>query len=218
MYFNKALEAAVAAHGEGSAETATYLKSFGDFYSDCDRHEDAFNCYQQALGIQKEKLGKHPTTASTMNALGEICAELGAYDAAMDYLLPAMAIRQEILGPDHNTTSVSYLSVGKVFKSLGQFQEVLCCRFGGVLIIGRQCNTTTMPLRYAALFSDMTIQTLPTCTTASQWCALASETLSQLWGTCGNAWKSNNVFLVMITSSLQQHTTTLAQRSRTWAE
>ena len=79
---------------------------------------------ENTLPIYKEKLGKHPFTATIYNNISNNFFALGEFDQARPYSERALKIRRKLLN-DHMDTAKSLFDLGLVHKEKGDFQQAI---------------------------------------------------------------------------------------------
>ncbi len=96
-------------------------------------HEKVFELLQEALRIQKTKLGEdNPSAAHTLSNIGAVYIAKGEYERAIKQLQEALRIRRAKLGEDHpevanilNSSGVAYRSVGDYKKAIEHYSKAL---------------------------------------------------------------------------------------------
>ena len=76
----------------------------------------------KVMPIYKERLGKHPFTATILNNLSNNHRDLKQFEAAEKYAKTALHIRRELLA-DHGDTTKSLFDLGMALKANGKFKE-----------------------------------------------------------------------------------------------
>ena len=85
--------------------------------------------YERALAIRETQLGPdHPSTATSLNNLGELHRAMGAYAEARPFYERALAIKETQLGPDHPDTATSLNDLAGLFKAIGEYEKALPMR------------------------------------------------------------------------------------------
>ena len=74
------------------------------------------------MPIYRERLGKHPFTATILNNMSNNHRDLGEFKAAEQYAKQALDIRCELL-TDHRDTIKSLFDLGMALKANRKFKE-----------------------------------------------------------------------------------------------
>ena len=74
------------------------------------------------MPIYRERLGKHPFTATILNNMSNNHRDLGEFKAAEQYAKQALDIRRELL-TDHRDTIKSLFDLGMALKANRKFKE-----------------------------------------------------------------------------------------------
>ena len=91
-------------------------------YSFLEQHTSALYELKQALEISKAVLGmRHPSTASTLHALGQVRQDQGDYPTAEDYYQHALEIKKAVLGMRHPETASTLHALGQVRQNQGDY-------------------------------------------------------------------------------------------------
>ena len=86
-------------------------------------HREAVNIRKdQVMLIYRERLGKHPFTATILNNLSNNYRDMGEFDHAENYAREALDIRLELLA-DHRDTIKSLFDLGVALKENGKLRE-----------------------------------------------------------------------------------------------
>jgi tetratricopeptide (TPR) repeat protein len=81
-------------------------------------------CYFQALSISENSFGTmHPDVASIYNNIGIVYYKQSDYSKALDYLSKALAIYENILGPDHSKLQTVKDNIEDVKRKLAEAEE-----------------------------------------------------------------------------------------------
>jgi tetratricopeptide (TPR) repeat protein len=112
-------------------------------YVDGGRHAEAIRLQEQALELQKTKLGPdHPDTLRTMFYLAGSYSAVGRHAEAIKLREETLALRKAKLGPDHPDTLWSMNSLASGYAAVGRHKEAL------------KLNKETLALRTAKLGPD----------------------------------------------------------------
>ena len=101
-------------------DTATVLRTVGNFQRNMGAYAEAKSLYERALAIQKKLLGaEHLDTAITLNALAILYQESGSYAKAEPLYQRAIAIREKQLGPQHEDTARFIANLATLYEEAG---------------------------------------------------------------------------------------------------
>ncbi len=135
--YDRALVIEKALFGERHPQTAMTMMNIGSvYYKEGDRVA-AGHWFWQANEIHEQVLGMHPMTAASLNNLGAILSDVGAYAEALPFHEQALRIRMEVLGPDHPETAQSLLNVGYIRMRQGQIAEARLLHEQALAIVHR---------------------------------------------------------------------------------
>lgn len=91
-----------------------------------DRWEDALLCWQNALEVRLQILGKdHLDVANTYNNIGIAQGKIGKYEDAINSLHRAQDIRKKELGEDHTEVAATLHNIGNVYQQSGDFLKAV---------------------------------------------------------------------------------------------
>jgi tetratricopeptide (TPR) repeat protein len=79
---------------------------------------------QRALAIWEKALGpNHPDTATSLDNLAVLYADMGDYAKAEPLSQRALAIREKALGPNHPSTANSLNNRARLYEDLGDYAK-----------------------------------------------------------------------------------------------
>ncbi len=103
---------------------ATHLMNQGLELSRAGRYEDAEPLYQEALSIQRERLGdRHPDVAFSLNNLAVLYIEQGRYGESEPLMQEALSIQRERFGDRHPDVATSLTNLAVLYDVQGQYVE-----------------------------------------------------------------------------------------------
>ena len=83
-------------------------------YYDLDEDEEAKNCYEQTLEIQKAQSTPNHADVATFDTLGEVCSKMDELEQAKNYLQQALEIRKTQIDPNNIDVATTYNILGLV--------------------------------------------------------------------------------------------------------
>ncbi|HEY6403685.1 MAG TPA: CHAT domain-containing tetratricopeptide repeat protein, partial [Blastocatellia bacterium] len=84
----------------------------------------AESLYKRSLEIFEKVVGNdHPSTATCIHNLAELCREQGKYEEAESFLRRALDIREKVFGKDHPNTADSINSLALIYASQRRYEE-----------------------------------------------------------------------------------------------
>jgi len=86
------------------------------------RFDESEPIYRRALAVY-EALGDDAEIAVTLNNLASICAARGALDEALSHYQRALALKEQLLGPQHPDVALTLNNLGLLRKRQGEFSE-----------------------------------------------------------------------------------------------
>ena len=121
------------------ASTATALNNLAELYNTQGEYDLAEPFYKRALAIYEKVFGPDhedtdadcitlawfhdtpPGTATALTNLASLCQTQEKYDLAEPLYKRALAIRQEVLGPDHEDTATALNNLAELYKIQGKY-------------------------------------------------------------------------------------------------
>jgi len=98
--------------------------TFGDFYSDQGRLEDAESMYNRALaGYEKAWGADHTSTLIIINNLGTLYKNQNRLTDADMMCNRALAGREKVLGPEHTSTLDTVTTLGNLYSDQGRLKD-----------------------------------------------------------------------------------------------
>jgi serine/threonine-protein kinase len=119
--FQAALSMGKTVHGAKSTEVAEVLSDLGLLLDNQGRYAVADSMYREALSIRRERLGRHPSTATTLNNLGLALTKQNRNSTADSIYRQALSIKREQLGTDHPSTAATLHNLASVLEERGRY-------------------------------------------------------------------------------------------------
>ena len=109
--------------GEGEGFLEIYV-TFGRFYAESDRLDDAERMYDRALaGYQKESGADHTSTLDTVHSLGKLYRSQGRLVDAETMYERALAGKEKVLGADHSSTLDTVHNLRLLYVNQGRLAD-----------------------------------------------------------------------------------------------
>ncbi len=119
-----AKKAAIAEHGEESYQHALVLHALGASYREKGQYKKSEPFYQQAIEINKIKLGEtHPQTALNMGGLAMVYEELGKYEDAEFLFKNCLEIVMKTLGDENTHTASTINNLAGLYKRQERYTD-----------------------------------------------------------------------------------------------
>ena len=110
-------------HGHAKRVSRIY-HNMGFVHSRLSDYQQAKECYEHALPIQRNMLGPdHVDVATTYNSMGTLHYNLGDNQQAMKYYKLALSILLNKLGPNHVWVAKTFHNMGILHRDLGDNQQ-----------------------------------------------------------------------------------------------
>jgi tetratricopeptide (TPR) repeat protein len=122
FYLERALRIHEALNGEGHPSTARSLNDFGYALRRKGDWRRARAHLERALALW-EQLGDDANRAATLDNLGQLADDEGAYLDARQYYERALRLREQVEGPTHPRTTVSMHNLGMLLLAHGDVNE-----------------------------------------------------------------------------------------------
>ena len=124
-YCKKALDIRERERGTAHPEVATSYNNLGEIYRKQGDYPQAMECYMKALSIFEVNGTEDSNVAMTYNNIGLIYDSEGDYGQALEFHKKSLAIRERILGREHDVTAMSYFNIGMVYNELKDYNLAL---------------------------------------------------------------------------------------------
>jgi tetratricopeptide (TPR) repeat protein len=125
-YYQRALEAEVAAGGGDQTDMAAAYNRLGLARHRSGEYDRAIEAYRNAWKIQIQTRGEnHPDVATTYNNMGETYRRKGEYDRAIEYYMKDLEITLKALGPNHPNLITTYNNLGYAYHGKGDNDRAL---------------------------------------------------------------------------------------------
>ena len=86
---------------------------------------------ERSLDIRVAKLGnEHHLVSRILHGLATVQDSFGNHEAAVNYHLRAIAIREKTLGKDHIQLSTSYLNLGTSYSLMEKYDQAISSKIG----------------------------------------------------------------------------------------
>lgn len=119
-YFERALALRLEKLGEQHLYTIITVTCLGDLWVDMEEFAAAADCLSRAhTGLKQTPTPNAQVLAQTIQAQGRLKEALGQIDLAQSLYAEALAIRRQLLGPDHPHTRQSLQAVTHVQQGVG---------------------------------------------------------------------------------------------------
>jgi tetratricopeptide (TPR) repeat protein len=115
-------------NGERDLSVARTLNCLGVLYyhMSVNKAENPVDCFQQALSIQRQVLGRNSRDeATTLNNLGRVHVQQEEFDKALEYYDLAMTIRKEKLGVDDIDYAATAFNAGQSLHQKGEHDQAI---------------------------------------------------------------------------------------------
>ena len=99
--------------------TASILSYIADSYKTRSYIDQAEMYFREAQGLRKRLLGHHLDTARSCVQLSDVLVLQGQFDKALEELVEALVIQNDILGPDHKITKNTMSKRSDVMEKRG---------------------------------------------------------------------------------------------------
>ena len=110
-------------HGHAKRVSRIY-HNMGFVHSELSDYQQAKECYEHALPIQRNMLGPdHVAVATTYNSMGTLHHNLGDNQQAMKYYKLALSILLNKLGPNHVEVAKTFHNMGVLHRNVGDNQQ-----------------------------------------------------------------------------------------------
>ena len=86
-------------------------------------YAEAKAIFLQVLAIREKNLGRHVRTASTYHHLAMVTFSMNSYNESEEYFKKALAIRAEVLGPEHLAVATSLEQYAILLYDVGREQQ-----------------------------------------------------------------------------------------------
>lgn len=108
--------------GPSSLEVANTLSSMGLMQYQLKAYAPAFNCYQEALRIQRDHHGsdENADVASTLNSIGLVLFNEGVYTLSKSCFMDSLHIRRKLFGPDHRDVAILWYNIATIYLETGE--------------------------------------------------------------------------------------------------
>jgi tetratricopeptide (TPR) repeat protein len=123
--YEEVLRISTAVHGAEHSECAIDLCNIAVVLQDLQRWQESKNHLDQALKIRKRVLGKHPLTADTLQAIGNLLHARGRSQKAIVYFNEAINIEREVLGPDSLRVGDSLHALGQILMAQRSWEDAM---------------------------------------------------------------------------------------------
>ncbi|MEM9665538.1 MAG: serine/threonine-protein kinase, partial [Bacteroidota bacterium] len=128
VLLERGLDLAVAHYGDSvHADVQLLTSSLSDVARQQGRLDDALTLQRQALDLLRRLLDGE-VSAGLGIALGNYGVtlwDLGRYEEAEQYLQEALAVDEEVLGPDHLSVAIGHGYLGVLYQSMGRYDDAL---------------------------------------------------------------------------------------------
>lgn len=123
--FQKQLDLNTRLFGRQSLEVARTLESLGITTNHMGRLEEAVDYLEAAVEICRSSAIEVPAErfASALGHLGDAYSELGRSGEALETSREALAIVEPALGPDHPSTAIHRIKLGRALRDAGEAEE-----------------------------------------------------------------------------------------------
>lgn len=122
-HFEEALAIRRAALAPGHPDVIKSLGAVGLNHCRMGAFAQAEPILRQTVDLAREHLGRHRITAGRLDDLGWLLGDLGRCEEAMALHREALAIKEEVLGPDHKSVGISLMHMGRSLQILGRLAE-----------------------------------------------------------------------------------------------
>lgn len=95
------------------------LRALGTFFTACGRYDAAEGICRRALALEREP----GEAAATLDTLATILYHTARSQEALDLSRRALAIREEMLGPDHPDVARNLADLGAILYAVGSYEE-----------------------------------------------------------------------------------------------
>jgi len=115
---------------EETADTAETYHNIGNCEAKLGLFEDCLHSYCEALKIKKKIYPSDMlslSTAKTEHCMGLALLQLGSVIEALGFFMPAMEVRQQVLGSEHLDYAFSLHNVGRVYFHQGRVDDAIVC-------------------------------------------------------------------------------------------
>lgn len=121
-YYEKAL---TIIEKDSSDLAKTYL-NIGKVYAKKKEYDNAMNCYQKALNIQKSIYGVcHPAVAICYESIGILQYRNKEYENSIEYMKKGLTVRHKIHGETDSDVAMSYTMIAKNYQELHYLDSAL---------------------------------------------------------------------------------------------
>lgn len=102
---------------------AKMLNQVGQLHLEARKLEAAIGYFQQAVAIWVSQFPDHPAYAESLEGLGTAYFYLGDWSKVEPYWLQALALRERLLGKQHDHYASSLNNLGILYKNKGQYAK-----------------------------------------------------------------------------------------------
>jgi Tfp pilus assembly protein PilF len=114
--------------GPDHPDTAVMLNNFADLLQARRKYEEAEQVQRRVLAIFDKAYGQDARTATSLNNLGAALQGQGKYAEAEPYLMRALVMKENVLGPRHQSVVHTLNNLAEVLTELGRDDEARSIR------------------------------------------------------------------------------------------
>ncbi len=158
-YFEEAHAIRKALLAPGHPDVIKSLGAVGLNHSRMGNYTAAEPVLRECADLAREHLGRHRITAGRLDDLGWLLCDVGRYEEALALHREALAIKEEVLGPDHKNTGITLMHMGRSLRHLGRLAEARQAQERAVALAYKQFGednvfTATTELALAGILLD----------------------------------------------------------------
>ena len=142
---------------EISFDIAQTLHNIGENYLVQQQISIASEYFENALKMKRSVLGNvnHASIATTLTAIGKICAKRGDLEKALELYRQAYEMKKLTLSPDHPSIADSLNNLGSIYQEMDDLEQALDCYKQSLRI--KQKNLPPTHLALSVTYNNMGI-------------------------------------------------------------